>query len=108
MIKINRWSIPIEHAPFKARATLSHSDCSNPREQSLTDSLPAVLSTDVQVLQINARMTSPRRVIVEVECKSCSRSGTAIRQLGNKTTKALLGPKTVAKKICFCSQNGIW
>ena len=92
MIKINGWLIPIQDTPFKTTTALGDCDLRQMLQQEFARTYATMFGRDIQIFEIHAFATLPRRIVVEVH-------GKAYRFFIFQTDKAFTGES--AKNTAF-------
>src|SRR5882757_4736261 len=103
MVEVDGGLVPVEDAPFEARATLGDSNGGDARKQRFANALAAKDRTDEEVFEIDARVASPGGVAVEVEGKAC---GCAV-VLGHEAMETAGLGEAVAVKVGLGGEDGV-
>src|SRR5271168_3574033 len=107
MVEVDGGLVPVEDAPFVARAAFGYGDSGDAGEEGFADSLPAILGVDIEVFEIDAGVAAPGRVVVEVEGEAGGRSGVGVGQLGDDAVEALGFAEPVAEEVGFSGEDGV-
>src|SRR6202044_2456795 len=71
------------------------------------DSLASVLRGHVEVFEVDARVTAPGGVVVEVEGEAGRSGGACFRYVGDDAVEAFGGAEAVAEQVGFGGEDGV-